>query len=182
MKRINYVVTRSERLLGVASPRAVALRLRRPLSGLGGALLLVGALHGAQCVRLGNAARGTAFDAARLAATEAAAGRVHVVENDVVRLRALVRRVDDMRRSGARHAAAIAAIGNRIPNDAWLSAIRAEHGGFALEGRGTRLSAVAATMAALATLPQAGGTRLLDVHGDRDRADVTYALALDTHE
>jgi Tfp pilus assembly protein PilN len=182
VKRINYLVTRSERLFGVALPRTVAVRLRRPLSGLAGALLLVGVLHAVQHLRLADVAHTAALDAERLAATDVALRRVQAVENDVVRLRALVRRVDDIQRSGARHAAAIAAIGNRVPGDAWLSAIRAEHRGFALEGRGARLSAVAATMAALATLPAARGARLLDVHGDRDQVGVTYAIALETHE
>lgn len=182
MKRINYVVTRGERLFGVALPRTVAPRLRRPLCALAGALLLVGALHGVQQLRLAGAARTAALDAQRLAATDAAVRRVRAIENDVARLRALARRVDDVRRSGARHAATIAAIGNRVPGGAWLSAIRAEHGGFALEGRGARLSAVAATMAALATLPASGGVRLLDVRGERDRTGVTYAIALEMHE
>lgn len=182
MKRIDYVVTRGERLFGVAPPRTVPPRLRRPLGALAGALLLVGALHAVQDLRLAHAARTAALDARRLAATDAAVGRVRAVETDLARLRGLVRRVDEIQRSGARQAAAIAAIGDRVPGDAWLSAIRTEHGGFALEGRGARLSAVAATMAALATLPEGGGARLLDVHGERDRADVSYAIVLETHE
>jgi Tfp pilus assembly protein PilN len=181
VKRINYVVTRSERLFGVALPTTVAVRLRRPLAALAGALLLVGALHGVQQARLADAARTAAFDAERLAATDGAVRRVRAVEHDVGRLRALVARVNDIQGSGPLHAAALAAIGDRLPSDAWLSAIRAEHGGFALEGRGARLSAVGATLGALATLPAAGGARLLAVHGDRDQAGVSYAIALEMH-
>ena len=179
MKRINHHVTRAERLVGVPLPRRIAPQLRGPLAGLVGALALVGALHGVQQARLAEAARATDLYAERLAATELALRRVQAVEHDVARLRGLVRRVDEIQRSGALQAARIAAIGNRLPGDAWLTAIRAEHGGFAVEGRGARLSAVGATLAALGTLPASGGARLLDVHGDHDRPGVAYALALD---
>ncbi len=180
MRRINYLVTRGERLIGVPLPTTVAPPLRPPLLALACSLLAVGALHGVQHARLADAARSAAVDAERLAATDAAVRRVRTVENDVVRLRALERRVAEIRRSGALRASAVAAIGNRVPNDAWLSAIRAEHGGFALEGRGASLSAVGTTLTALAVLPAAAGARLLDVHGDRDHTGVSYAIGLET--
>jgi Tfp pilus assembly protein PilN len=179
VKRINYLVSRSERLLGVPLPTTVAPPLRPPLLALACALLVVGALHGVQQARLADAERAAAVDAERLAATEVAVRRVRVVEDDVVRLRALVRRVAEIQRSGTQRASAVAAIGNRIPGDAWLSAIRTEHGGFALEGRGASLSAVGTTLTALAVLPAAAGARLLDVHGDRDHTGFSYAIGLE---
>ncbi len=149
------------------------------VAGLLGTLALVGGLHGAQEARLSAAARATLLDAARLASTERSVERVRAVEADVTRLHRLVGRLDTVQRSGPLHAAAVAAIGNRLPGDAWLAALRAEHGGFALEGRAARVGTVGAALAALAGLPQSGGARLLYVHAAQRGAGVSYAIGLE---
>ncbi len=179
MKRINYLVSRSERLVGVALPSGVPARVRRPLAALAGALALVAALDGLQAVRLARATDAGRLAAERLAGSERAVQRVRAVESDVVRLRAIVQRVAAIRRSGPAQAGAIAGLGNAVPGDAWLSSIRVEHGGYTLEGRGARLSAVGTLMAALAGAPAGGAARLLDVHDQADRSGVSYAIALE---
>jgi Tfp pilus assembly protein PilN len=182
MKRTNYLVTRSERLVGVALPRTAPARLRGPLAALLGSLALVGALDGVQVTRLASTAHEGRLAADRLAAGEGAVLRVRAVENDVVRLRGLVQRVTEIRRSGPAQAGALAALGNGVPADAWLASIRVEHGGYTVEGRGARLSAVGTTMAALASVPAAGAARLLDVHDRADRSGVSYAISLEKRQ
>ncbi|HYZ16468.1 MAG TPA: hypothetical protein VE591_08710 [Candidatus Acidoferrum sp.] len=179
MNRINYLVSRWERLPGVTRAPSVATALRGPLVALFGSLALVGALHGLQEERLQSLAHDGDTASARLAATQITLHRVAVLESDVARLRMLCEHVDVLRRSGAERASEIAAIGNRIPAEASLSAVRLDHEGYALEGYGARLAVVGATMAALGNLPAASGARLLSVQDDAARHGVTYAIAVE---
>ncbi len=152
VKRINYLVTRSERLVGVALPTHGAGSPAAARSPRWSARWRSSAGCTA-CRRRGSRTRRAraALAAERLAAGDGAVQRVRAVENDVVRLRGLVQRVAEIRAPGRPQAGALAAIGNGVPADAWLASIRVEHGGYALEGRGARLSAVGTTMAALAS-------------------------------
>jgi|GEM_PF-1939374 len=178
MRRINYLPSWSERHIGIALP-AVTAGLRAPLIALASAIALAGVLWGVQATRLHAAERdGTAY-AERLAATQLDVGRVRAIERDVERLRVLGERVDTIRRSGALRANEIAALGNRLPADAWLSSLRADRGTLAVEGHGTRLAAVGAAIGSLATLPAYRSARLLAVHEDPVRSGVTYALSLE---
>jgi hypothetical protein len=179
VKRINYRVSRWERLADVTPLPPVAPALRGPLVALFGSLALVGALHGVQEARLQSLARDGEIESARLAATAVSLRGVAVLESDVARLRILSDRVGAVRRSGAERASEIAAIGNRIPAEASLSAVRLDHEGYALEGYGSRLAVVGATIAALGSLPASAGARLLSVQDDASRHGVTYAIALE---
>jgi hypothetical protein len=179
VRRINYLISRWERLAGVTPPPSIAPALRGPLVALFGSLALVGALHGVQQARLQSVERDGEIESARLAASQAALRGVGVIESDVARLRMLADHVSGVRRSGAERASEIAAIGNRIPADASLSAVRVEHDGYALEGHGARLAVVGSTMAALGTLPASAGARLLSVQDDTLRHGVSYAIALE---
>jgi hypothetical protein len=132
-----------------------------------------------QATRLHGAERDGAAYAERLAATQLDVAGIRAVERDVERLQALRARVDAIRRSGALRANEIAALGNRLPADAWLTSLHADRGSLALEGHGARLAAVGTAIAAFATLPAYRAARLVAVHGDPLRAGVTYALALE---
>ena len=178
MRRTNYLPSWSERHIGVALP-AVAAELRGPLVALAGAVALAVVLWGVQQTRLHAAEDDGAVYAARLAATQLDVARVRAVERDVERLRALAERVDVMRRSGALHANQIAALGNRLPADAWLSSLHADRGTLALEGHSARLAAVGSTIASLAALPAYATARLVAVHEDPGRSGVSYALSLE---
>ena len=178
MRRINYLPSWSERHIGIALP-GVAAELRAPLATLAGLIALAGVLWAVQAMRLHAAEHDGAAYAQRLAATQLDVARVRAVEHDVERLRTLGERVNTIRRSGALRANEIAALGNRLPADAWLSSLRADRGVLALEGRGARLTAVGATIESLATLPAYRAARLIAVHEDPVRSGVTYALSLE---
>ncbi|HEV2737768.1 MAG TPA: hypothetical protein VGU66_04220 [Candidatus Elarobacter sp.] len=179
MRRINYLPSWSERHIGVALPSVVAAELRAPLAAFAGSLALAGVLWGMQATRLHAAESDGAVYAERLAAAQPEIARVRAIERDVERLDALGDRVATIRRSGATRANEMAALGNRLPADVWLSSLRADRGTLAVEGHGARLAAVGTAIASLATLPPYGAARLVAVHEDPVRSGVTYALALE---
>jgi Tfp pilus assembly protein PilN len=179
MRRINYLPSWSERRIGVALPSPITAELRAPMASLAGAVALAGILWAVQEARLHAAEHDGAAYARRLAATQLDVARVHAIEHDVERLRTLGARVETIRRSGALRANEIAALGNRLPADAWLSSVRADRGMLAVEGRGTRLATVGTAIASLAALPAYRAARLVAVHEDPVRSGVTYALALE---
>lgn len=178
MRRINYLLTWSERHAGIALP-AFSPALRVPLAAFGCALALVFVMWAVQQARLGALQSRGADDARRLAAAEAGLRAVRALEGDIARLRILAERVEAVRRSGPQHAGEIAALGDRIPAGAWLTSLHADRAGLALEGRSTRIDVVATAVAGLATLPAYAGVRLLSVRDDPAGRGVRYALALD---
>jgi Tfp pilus assembly protein PilN len=175
---MNYLLTWSERHAGITLP-APAPALRQPLAVFGCAVALVTVVWAVQHARLGSLNDRGAEYAQRLAETGAALAHVRAVESDVARLRALEGRIDVIRRSGPLHAGEIAALGDRLPDGAWLTSLRADRAALSLEGRSTRIEAVAASVAALTRLPAYGGARLLSVREDPAGHGVSYALALD---
>jgi Tfp pilus assembly protein PilN len=179
MRRVNYLPSWSERHVGVALPSLVRAELRAPLAAFAGSIALAGVLWAAQAARAHAADADGAVLAARVAAAQFAVTRVRGVERDVVRMRALAERVETIRRSGPQRANEIAALGNRLPADAWLSSLRADRGTLAVEGHSARLAAVGTTIASLAALPAYGSARLVAVHDDPVRSGVTYALSLE---
>jgi Tfp pilus assembly protein PilN len=179
MRRINYLPSWSERHVGIALPSLVGAELQAPLAAFAGSMALAGVLWAAQASRVHAADADGAVYAARLAAAELDVARVRAVERDVVRMRTLAERVEAIRRSGPQRANEIAALGNRLPADAWFSSLRADRGTLAVEGHGARLAAVGTTISSLAALPAYGSARLVAVHEDPVRAGVTYALALE---
>ena len=181
MTRIDYLVSWRECFAAVAAPRLPA-SIRRPLLAIVAAVALVGLLWAVEELRLRDAQQDGARFAARAAGAATAAGRVRAVAREVERLRGLTGRIDAMRASGSRDADNIAAIGNGIPSDAWLSNLRVDRGAYTIDGRTTRLATVSATMSALAALPPFAGARLLAVRRNAGRDDVTYTIALEPRQ
>ena len=179
MRRINYLSSWSERHIGVALPSPLSAELRAPAAALAGAIALAAVLWGVQETRLRAAERDGVAYAERLAATQLDVTRIRAVERDVERMTTLAERVDTVRRSGTLRANEIAALGNGLPADAWLSSLRTDRGAVAVEGHGTRLAAVGTTIASLAALPAYRAVRLVAVHEDPARSGVTYALSLE---
>jgi Tfp pilus assembly protein PilN len=179
VRRINYLPSWSERHIGIALPSLVAAELRAPLAAFAGSLALTGVLWGVQGTRLHAAERAGAAYAEQLTARQADVARVRAVERDVARLQTLAERVETIRRSGTLRANEIAALGNRLPADVWLSSLRADRGTLAVEGRGARLGAVGTAIASLASLPAYRTARLVAIHQEPMRSGVTYALALE---
>ena len=178
MKRINYLPSWSERHIGLTLP-SIAREMRAPLAALACAIALAAGLWAVQQARLHAAERDGAAYAERLADTQLDVARVRAIEHDIERLRVLRDHVETIRRSGALLANEIAALGNRLPPDAWLSSVRADRGTLALEGHGTRLAAVSSAITSLAALPAYRAARLVAVHEDPARSGVTYALSLE---
>jgi Tfp pilus assembly protein PilN len=179
VRRINYLVSWSERSIGVALPNEIAPALRIPLIALAAATTLVALLWTVQATRLRTAERDATAYAYRLAAADAAVARVRVLEREVAQLRSLSDRVAQIRRTGDARASEIAALGNRLPDGVWLSSLRADRGVLALEGRSARLSAVGTAMDALAGLPGYSGARLVAVRTEPARSGVTYSVELE---
>ncbi len=179
MRRINYLVSWSERSIGLALPTGISPALRIPLIALGAAMALVALLWAVQTTRLRAAERDGTVYANRLAAADMSAARVRVLEHDVAQLRSLSDRVAHIRGSGDAQASEIAALGNRLPNDVWLTSLRVDRGVLALEGRSARLVAVGTAMDALAGLPGYAGARLVAVRAEPARSGVTYSLELE---
>jgi len=180
MTRIDYAPSWLERRLGIAPP-AIAPQMRVPLIALVAALALVAVLWAVQAVRLRAAADAGAVYASRLAAIEPDVGRVRALEADVARLRDLDARITAIRRSGPSAARAIAALGDRLPDGVWLSALRADRGTLALEGRGRRFATIGTMLSRLATLPGYGAPRLVAAREDATRNGVGYTIEVESH-
>ena len=179
MTRFNYLIGWTERHAGVTLGSAFAPALRGPLIALACAFAVVFVSWALQRTRLADADARSAEYTRRAAAIATDVARVRAVEREVAQLRTLALRAGAIRRSGAQRASEIAALGNRLPSDAWLTSVRADRTALALEGRGERIETVAAALTGLARLPPYTGARLLSVREDPVGRGVTYALALD---
>jgi Tfp pilus assembly protein PilN len=177
MKAITYLIAPSERLLGVRVSAVVAPSLRRPAATAAFALLLVGLLHGVEESRLAAAIRDGRTANERLQQARANAVSVDEASAELERLGALERRAVQLRESGIARASEVAALGNVLPRDAWLSAIRFDAKGYELEGSVTELAVVGATIAAVTTLRGVSSARLAAVRADRER-HVTYSITV----
>jgi Tfp pilus assembly protein PilN len=179
MKRINYLVSWSERRFGIAPSAAIVAPRRPALVACAASLALMGALWAVEASRLRAAELAGAASAERLAAGAADVSRAQLVARDVQRLRDLHERITAIRRTGADRAAEIAALGDHLPAEAWLTALHADRAAMMLEGRSARLSTVGTAISALARLPAYGAARLVAIHADSRRPGVTYSIALE---
>jgi Tfp pilus assembly protein PilN len=179
MTRTNYLISPWERLFGFTPRITIPRAMRGPLVAFLCSLALIGILAGVQQARLSRAIDEMQGLTQRLAREDSAARRVDALDAEVRRLRAIDTEVERIVRSGSEDASAIAAIGNEIPAGAWLSSIRRERDGYALEGRSHRVAAVGTTLAALAALPTAGHARLISIQEAPSRHGVSYAIVLE---
>lgn len=180
MKRINYLVSWSERHFGLAPSGATFVRGRPALVACAVSLALMGTLWAVEATRLRAAELAGATSAERLAAGAADVTHAQLVARDVQRLRDLHDRIAAIRRTGADRAAEIAALGDRLPAEAWLTALHTDRSALMLEGRSARLSTVGSAISALARLPAYGAARLVAIHADPRRPGVTYSIALES--
>jgi len=178
VKRINYLITPTERIFGQAL-RSAGSPPRLPLVVLVGALASLILPYYVETTRLHYLERAGAEYRMRLAKTAVDVQRVRSLERDVARLRRLSDEVASIRRSGELRANEIAALGNELPRDVWLTALREDGQALDVEGGGGRLSTVAAAIVALARLPQYTGARLVAVRSEAAGPEVTYAMVLE---
>jgi Tfp pilus assembly protein PilN len=179
MKRINYLAPWSERRFGIALPQPLVPVRRSAVLACAAALALLATLWGVETARLRAAESVGAGYAEQLGAVALDVARVRALERDVQHLRELNDHVAAIQRSGTLRAGEIAALGNRLPEDVWLTSLHADRTALMLEGRSARLSTVGTTISQLVRLPAYGAARLVAIHEDPRRAGVTYAIALE---
>jgi Tfp pilus assembly protein PilN len=180
VKRINYLVSWSERRFGVALSSPIVPAPGPRVVAVAASLAMLASLWGVEEARLRAAQRdGVAYEE-QLAVVALDVARARAIERDVQRLRSLRERIAAIQRSGAVRAGEIAALGNRLPADAWLTSLHADRAVLMLEGHSARLTTVGTTISALAQLPAYQAARLVAIHADPRRAGVTYAIALET--
>lgn len=178
MRRINYLISWSERRIGLAVP-APSNDLRIALLVLGCSAALVVVLWSVQHARLRSAQRIGGAYGARLAAMEPALLRSRAAQRDLESLRAQLAHQGELRASGSAAANAVAILGNRLPDGAWLSALRADASAVQLEGRGASMETVGSAVARLATVSGYTATRLVSARAEPARGGVAYAISLE---
>jgi Tfp pilus assembly protein PilN len=180
VKRINYLASWSERRFGLTLWPPILPATSPAVVAFTASVALLALLWGVEEVRLHAAQRDGAAYAEQLAASALNVARVRAIEREVQRLRGLRDRVAAIQQSGTVRAGEIAALGNHLPAEAWLTSLHADRTALMLEGRSARLSAVGTTIAALVRLPAYQAARLVAIHAEPQRAGVTYAIALET--
>jgi hypothetical protein len=178
MTRFNYAPSRFERAFGAASSRRAPIA-RGPLLALAASLLLVGTLVFVQAFRLRALEGAAAVLSTRRAALQPALVRLRSAEAEERRLEGLLAADRGVRRSGTLSANEIAAIGNALPAQTWLTGVRIEPGAVALEGRCAGMRGVADALAALARVDGIATVRLITAKRDATRSDVAYEIALE---
>jgi Tfp pilus assembly protein PilN len=152
--------------------------LRRILRAAGCAVVAIAAVAAIESVRYVAAARDDDAAVAELATREGDARNVQEIAREVDRLTALAAHVDALRASAPRGAAEIAAIGDRLPPDVWLSAVRIRPDAIELEGHTTRLAAIPDALTSLAGARGRSRAHLTMLQANRARGGVDYALVL----
>lgn len=178
MTRFNYASSRLERTTGAASASRRP-RSRGSLIALSAALLFIAGIVIVQTLRLRVVDGDAATLAARRATLQDALSALHGAEAEARRLATLVAADRAVRRTGTLRANEVAAIGNALPADTWLTAMRVDAANVAIEGRSARMPAVAETLDALARVHGVASVRLMSARRDAIRSDVAYAIALE---
>lgn len=177
MKRIDYLrpPRRDRTVLRIAADR----RWRHALVAGALAAFFVGASVLIELVRFDAARRDGVALSEQLMEADAASVRARSVQRDLERLRGVAGHLEATRRAVLANASEIAALGNRLPPEVWLTSLRVGPDAVALEGRGARLDAIAAAMSALMRLPRFAQARLVSVRSDALHGGFDYAIALE---
>jgi len=180
LTRFNFLVEGRTFRPTFQAPR-VASRIRAPLGALFASAGLACALYIVQIVRLHDIDQSYRLAQLRLSESEIAVHAIKALHTEVAKRWTLAAAVVNVQRSGLRRANELASIGNRLPHDAWLSSIRYDATGYALDGKSQRIAAVGAAMTALARKPNFGVPHLLAISDDGgvDSKRIHYALRLE---
>jgi Tfp pilus assembly protein PilN len=177
---MNYVVTPLERIAGDRLRTTVSPALRRALVALGGAAIALGLLLGTEAMRFTRLERIGSGYASRITAIAARVHQAQAVEHDVAHLRSVNVRIASIRRSGDVGANELAAFGNALPADVWLTAVHRDGQAFAIDGGGRTLSAIASAVDALERLPSYATVRLVSLRAQGSgSAEVSYSIVLE---
>lgn len=178
MKRINYLVSPLERRFGIGN-MTLKPALRVPVALLVAALALDGLMWITEEARLRSLDREAQVLGAKLESRQLAAAPVRALEIEVAGMREASERVRALRLSGAAHAGEIAALGDRLPDDSWLTGIRLDPAALHLEARGTGVASVGSAMRSLVGGGAYAAAHLISIHEDPSRSGVTYAISLE---
>ena len=180
MKGFNYLAAAQRRKpLAFGTTIAIDNRIRGPLAALVAIVVLTCAIGAVQLSRLGAAAQAYSVTSAQLAASE-------LTVRSVKRLRArldaqaqVADRIDEIRRTSLQRVSELAWIGNHLPRDTWLHAVRYEDGTYSLEGSSARAGAVGNAILALRENTRAAAVRLVSLHADASTKRIDYTLRLE---
>ena len=162
-----------------AAPFAIVAepRVRRACMAAGAALIVIAATVIIQAVRIDAATREQSDLTERLATLDVSVSPIRVMAREVTRFDAIETRVRDLRASARASANAVAALGNRLPHDVWLTALRAGPQSIALDGRSAHLASLAAAMTSLRASSERQA-RLINVAVDPARGGLSYAIVV----
>jgi Tfp pilus assembly protein PilN len=182
MNSFNYLgAARPLRWPSVATTFAIDNRVRGPLALLMATLIFTTAVAVAQFSRLHAAQRAFTAMSTRLATSNASVAAINALRARVDEKTRLAAHIDDVRRISLVHANELAWIGNHLPQDTWLSALRYEDGNYSLEGTSKRIGAVGSAILALRGGDLATAPRLVSLRDDAGDASahVHYTLVLE---
>ena len=178
MTRFNYAPSRFAALgafrLSMGRPA-----VRGPLLALAASAVLVAATSAIQMMRLQTLEREASAIGAQRTVLEPALTRLRAAQRTVARLEAQAEARAAVLSSGTLRANEVASIGNALPRDAWLTALRVTPRTIALEGRTSRVRTVAATLTSLEHAHGVSAVRLISAHADAARPIVNYAIEVE---
>ena len=182
MTRFDYLAAPRRRRC--AAPRialAIDARIRGPLAILAFTFLAVGALAAIGIARLHAEVRVTAALEERLATDAVPLAALLRERTRIARGAAILAHVAALRRSDGQRANELAWIGNRLPADTALRALRYEAGRYALEGTSRQVAAIGVAMLALRDADRGTIPHLVTLRANADGSpsSVNYELRLD---
>jgi Tfp pilus assembly protein PilN len=155
--------------------------MRGATLALAGAIAIVALAYDVESLRFARAHAAFATAATRLAASERSLQRARSGIDTVDRLSAAAQEVRAIRRSGRRHAAELAEIGDRLPGSLWLTALHEDNGAVTIHGGARDLSEIGRAMDALGHARTVHTPRLVSLH-TADGFGIEYELRLAERE
>jgi hypothetical protein len=152
-----------------------------PLAAFAGTLALIVGLSAIEHARLVSVEGDLAHDRTRLIQSDRDVARLKRLDVTLEQERRETLEISRIRASGTLHANEIAAIGNRLPSDTWVSVIRHNDSSLTLEGQARRVEAVGAALIALGAGDARNVPSLISIdEGTGTPADIVrYAFRLD---
>lgn len=165
--------------------RIRSLRVAKPLHWPLAVLLTVMLTHATAGVLLNRAvasAEATEREAEhRFDASRSAVASVHLQRVRLNELIALDVRLRQIRRSGNRASASLAAVANDVPAHVWLTTLSRTPAGFEIVGRSSGLPALGATMSRLVTNPTLADPTLIRADSEQQGRTIAFDIKAAEH-
>ena len=177
MIRYNYQPSAFERFSAHVPIVTLDAARRRMLLWSGAILGALGILTAVELSRLGTVEDQLAALHARAAAGAQAETAVVRLTAEVARLHSTSEAIERTRRDALLRANDLVRIGNLLPAQTWLTAVREDRAGtWSIEGRSTRLIEIGATLGALQRVDPHAAVRLLSVLGIGHGRGIQFVL------